>query len=393
MTGSPSPIDELSDEASARILATLQREMTMRRSEARTRAARFGAGTLVGVMLLAGVGYGVVQSRGTPRLKTDLTESTSSSTADSTVATVTVRAEPKNFLLVGAERAPCLEPVPSEAADGESERADTIMVVRVAPTGPPVIVSFPRDLWLKIPNTNASGRISSMYKSSDPSRLIAALEENFNFRVDHYVEVDFCGFRELVDAIGGVKVPFAFPAFDRRTGLNIPNSGCFKLDGHDALAYVRSRYYQWYDGTQWHDDTLGDVSRIARQQDFVKRLVATAFDRGVSNPLTATELLNAAMQHVLVDDAITPNQLVELASTLRRSDAEGALTFSIEMLVGLERSPPNLTSATNQAVLAVLRGEAEPDELVQGGPNPVVATGDGGTATPGYLPPNDPSCR
>ena len=78
----------------------------------------------------------------------------------------------------------------------------------------------------------------------DPQKLVETIGENFYLGVDHYVQVDFCAFQTIVDAIDGVSVPFEHPARDDSTGLFVPEPGCFTFSGDHALAYVRSRHYQ-----------------------------------------------------------------------------------------------------------------------------------------------------
>ena len=115
--------------------------------------------------------------------------------------------------------------------------------------------------------------------------------QNFGIPTDHFVQIDFCAFRTLVDAVGGVAVPFDRPVRDDNTGLNVPTTGCFTFDGDHALAYVRSRHMEYLDdnGT-WKTDGTSDLGRISRQQDFIRRtadslLAAGAFDPAVIRAL------------------------------------------------------------------------------------------------------------
>src|SRR5262249_17871525 len=123
-----------------------------------------------------------------------------------------------------------------------SELSDTIILVRVDPAaGQAAILSFPRDLWVTIAGTGRKGKINSAYEPDNPSRLVQTIEERFGVFVDHTVQVSLCAFKSLVDAVGGVNVPFAYPTKDEETGLDIETPGCVSLNGDEALAYVRSR--------------------------------------------------------------------------------------------------------------------------------------------------------
>ena len=71
--------------------------------------------------------------------------------------------------------------------------------------------------------------------------MAQTLYDNFGVKVDHFIQVDFCAFKKIVDAVGGVSVPFTYPMRDTNTGLNITEPGCYTFSGDEALAYVRSR--------------------------------------------------------------------------------------------------------------------------------------------------------
>src|SRR4029077_8019635 len=102
------------------------------------------------------------------------------------------------------------------------------------------VLSFPRDLWVTI-DGQAKQRINSAYERDNPQKLINTIYNNFGINTDHYIQVDFCAFKTLVDAVDGVSVPFTTPVRDANSGLNVPEAGCYTFDGDHALAYVRSR--------------------------------------------------------------------------------------------------------------------------------------------------------
>ena len=217
--------------------------------------------------------------------------------ADDATAETFPPADPaaKNFLLTGADNGACVDPnSPFAPAFGDAEsgrvgeRSDTIMVFRVDPAADRVaVLSFPRDLYVKIAGSNSRSRINSAYRRDDPQRLIDTIYENFGIGIDHYIQVDFCTFKTLVDAVGGVTVPFAYPARDPNTGLNVPTTGCFTFDGDHALAYVRSRHYEYEDppgSGNWKTDGTSDLGRISRQQDFLRRTLAERARQGLPQP-------------------------------------------------------------------------------------------------------------
>ena len=80
------------------------------------------------------------------------------------------------------------------------ERSDTIMVMRIDPsTKQGAVLSFPRDLWVDIPG-RAPNRINAAYIKDDPQRLIDTIYQNFGVPIDHYIQVDFCAFKTIVEA-------------------------------------------------------------------------------------------------------------------------------------------------------------------------------------------------
>ena len=282
----------------------------------------------------------------------------------------------KNFLLTGSDNGACPDKGDGTSGgigDRESfgERSDTIMVLRVDPAVNDVVVlSFPRDLWVKIAGTTREARINSAFDSKDPSRLIRTIADNFDVPIDHYVNVNLCAFKEIVDSVGGVNVPFAYRTKDERVGFREVGPGCVELRGSQALAYVRSRSgYRYFDETkqQWLSDPTGDIGRITRQQDFLRRSMQRALDRGTTNPATANALLNVALARVITDDRLTPRDLLSLAQAMRKLNTSSVNSYTVEWSMrrigGESVLMPITKSESMQAILALFRSQvAQGDE-------------------------------
>jgi LCP family protein required for cell wall assembly len=137
--------------------------------------------------------------------------------------------EPRNFLLVGVDSAANLDPDdPARAGRGNvgGLRSDTIMVLRLDPGAERAsLLSLPRDLWVPLAG-GGTQRINSAIQDGGPSELIDTIEGYFGIPINHYIQVDFAGFQELVDVVDGVQVYFADPARDSRSGLDIQDTGC-----------------------------------------------------------------------------------------------------------------------------------------------------------------------
>jgi LCP family protein required for cell wall assembly len=276
----------------------------------------------------------------------------------------------KNFLITGADNGACIDPnSPFAAAFGDredmGERSDTIMVFRVDPSASRVaVLSFPRDLYVTIADSGNQARINSAYERDEPQRLIDTIYENFGVGVDHFIQVDFCAFKTLVDAVGGVSVPFQYPARDTHTGLNVPTTGCFRFDGEHALAYVRSRYYEYEDppgSGNWEQDQSFDLGRISRQQDFLRRTLSSVLAKGPFNPRVARGLIKSATQYIVTDSGLSPAKLLEFAGVLDDVQPAGILTYQIEAtpreVSGASVLEPQIDGENMQAVLAMFRGE------------------------------------
>ncbi len=276
----------------------------------------------------------------------------------------------RNFLITGADNNSCV-PKTSKyyktlaGRDGLSERSDTIMVIRVNPsTEQSAILSFPRDMWVKIAGSNHHSKINSAFDRKNPNRLIQTIELNFGIRIDHYVNIDFCAFMSLVNAVDGIRIPFEYAARDRHTNFYIAKPGCIALTGEDALAYVRSRHYYYKDPKtgDWKEDPAADRGRIARQQDFVRRILQKAIDKGGRNPRVANDLLNVALKDVITDDELTPIKLLQLAKAMRNIDSRTIRTYTVEGLGRVLNDSsiiePNLESDTMVQILDIFKGKA-----------------------------------
>lgn len=281
-----------------------------------------------------------------------------------------IEPDAKNFLITGADGNACIDPdSPFAGGFGDAhqlgDRSDTIMVWRVNPaTRQLAILSFPRDLYVQVEGAGRA-RINTAYRRDDPERLRATLARNFGIDIDHYIQVDFCAFKRLVDAVGGVEVPFEFPARDSRTGLDVPTVGCFNFSGEHALAYVRSRRYQYEDppgSGNWRTDGTSDLGRIARQQDFLRRTVATVLSRGLYTPSVVGALIETNREYLTVDSELTVSRMLQFAGVLQSLDPNDIGSYQIEAVpqtvAGNSVLVPRLEGSNMRAILAVFRGEA-----------------------------------
>ncbi len=281
-----------------------------------------------------------------------------------------------NFLLVGSDSSAGLDPNDPIQVGRQGERQSDVMIIAHVdePNQSVTLFSIPRDLWVPISGTGRVDRINSAYAFGGDGVLIDTIKENMDVEIDYYINIDFAGFQDLVSVVGGVDVYFPEPARDwdsrygvSHTGFEVLTKGCHYLEPEQALAYVRSRYYQVVDVEgNWVDVGLGDISRIERQQDFLQRFIGEAIAQGARNPFKMKDLVDETLDAVTVDDRLTAQLLIDLATSLRSFDADDLVTYAY---------PTEFEMIERKSVLLGLDDEAEPMlELLRGVPPTSTAT-------------------
>jgi LCP family protein required for cell wall assembly len=275
-------------------------------------------------------------------------------------------ANTKNYLIVGlddrtgitAEQAVEFGKDKPETA---GSRTDTILVLRIdAKGGRAWLMSFPRDLWITVPGTTTKARINSIYARGQ-DQLITAIRENFGMPIDHGAVINFAGFQKIVDTIGGVPICFAKPSRDLLSGLKQP-AGCNLLTGKQATRFVRSRHFQTQDANgKWVTDPSSDFGRIARQQTFIREVLAQARKRGFTNPFRLRSTVKSLQSAVVIDDQLGPSEILRLANDMRAFDpaelkpytvlARGERIEGKEVLVATDKAAEILRLFGNRPII------------------------------------------
>jgi LCP family protein required for cell wall assembly len=230
------------------------------------------------------------------------------------------REDPFNVLLVGSDSREGLtekQKLELGAGDveggGEAERADTLILAHIDPeTSRVTMVQFPRDLWVRV--GKGKDKINAALRGG-PERIVTTVEDLTGLPINHYVQVNIAGFRDLIEAIGGVEVCVPEPIpFDEQTGLEVTEEqvGMVRFNGDDALRFVRSRNF-----------ATGDFERIQNQQKFV----AAALDKVLSGstflqPGRVNALADVARRNVEIDEHTTLKGLAEIGNKLRNFDPD-----------------------------------------------------------------------
>jgi polyisoprenyl-teichoic acid--peptidoglycan teichoic acid transferase len=260
------------------------------------------------------------------------------------VATSPTRAGGANYLLIGSDSRAFVKDQTDESTFGDPKDqaetlSDTMMVIHVEPAAKrTLIVSFPRDLWVNIAGTGHMAKINSSFSGTagGPERVVKTIEQNFGIDINHYLEVDFRSFEGIVNAIGSVPVYVPAPAIDTFTGFIAVNAGCYHLNGFDALQWVRARHIEFLDPEtgKMVADPRADIGRIARQQDFIRRLAGLAVRKSLENPLTADRIATDVVRHLKVDQGLSKDDIFALIDAFRTINPDDTSALDFETFQG-----------------------------------------------------------
>jgi LCP family protein required for cell wall assembly len=221
-------------------------------------------------------------------------------------------------------------------------RSDTAMVMHI-PEGrkKAVAVSIPRDTLVTRPectkkdgSTLASAQrvmFNSVYSLAGPACVVKTVEKMSGVRIDHYLEINFAGFKGLVDAIGGVSVTTDQAIHDKSSGLDLA-AGTHKLDGTESLAFVRTRHGIG-DGS--------DLGRIGLQQQFMLALLSEVKSQDLlGSPTKSYKIANSLTKSLTTDSEIA--SLTSLADFARSLNGVDPSTMETIMLpVAYDKIDPN----------------------------------------------------
>ncbi len=199
--------------------------------------------------------------------------------------------------------------------------SDIIFIVHIVPSSKTVsLLSIPRDTF--VPNARSGDEAfkidAALYQG--PTQLVNAIQEDFGIPIQHYAEVGFDGFVNIVNAVGGIKMDFPMPVYDSESYLDIKTPGCQVLNGVEALQVVRARHLQYdppslhtSDVYYWPQEPESDIARIARTHEFLRVLASTVSGKGLGNPITDQKLIDAIAPQVQVDSGLSTDAMLQLA--------------------------------------------------------------------------------
>ncbi|MFI9614796.1 LCP family protein [Streptomyces sp. NPDC052023] len=213
--------------------------------------------------------------------------------------------EGTNYLIVGSDsRAGMTDEQKKKLHTGSSEgkRTDSMMILHTG-GGAPTLISLPRDSDVEIPTfvgsesgktyqgTGRHVKLNAAYAEDGPELLVRTVEFNTGLHIDHYVEIGFAGFANIVDAVGGVEMDIPQDIKDSKSGADL-KKGKQVLDGQQALAFVRTRYAL----------AGSDLDRTKNQQKFLSALANQVATPGtVLNPFKLYPTMGAGLDSLIVD--------------------------------------------------------------------------------------------
>ncbi|MFD5585377.1 LCP family protein [Streptomyces sp. NPDC127063] len=213
--------------------------------------------------------------------------------------------EGTNYLIVGSDSREGMskeEKKKLHTGSAEGKRTDSMMILHVGGNGD-TLISLPRDSDVEIPSYKgsesgktypATGRhtkLNAAYAEDGPELLVRTVEYNTGLHIDHYVEIGFAGFANIVDAVGGVEITIDKPFKDKYSGADF-QAGKQTLDGEQALAFVRTR----------HAFAASDLERTKNQQKFLAALAHQVATPGtVLNPFKFYPTMGAGLDSLIVD--------------------------------------------------------------------------------------------
>ncbi|MBA2554190.1 MAG: LCP family protein [Geodermatophilaceae bacterium] len=227
---------------------------------------------------------------------------------------------PLTFLLVGVD-SEAEDPVPGATAGAgdDATHSEVLMLVQLAADRQSAVaVSIPEDSVVPVPGYDRTN-ISAAFATGGPTLLVQTVELLTDIRIDHYLSVDFAGFAEVTDALGGVDVRVAEATQARNVSFT---AGVNHLDGEEALAYVRQRAGL----------PEGQLDSVRRHQNYLRAVMTqVARDNLLTDPARLDDFLLAVTNSLSVDDEMSNLDVVSLVLSLRNLDPSdvGFLTVPV----------------------------------------------------------------
>jgi LCP family protein required for cell wall assembly len=209
------------------------------------------------------------------------------------------------------------------------------------------VTSIPRDSWVNVPG-HGMNKINAAFSYGGTALAVRTIENYTHVRIDHVMIMDFSGFKDVTDALGGVDITVPAATSDMRASFK---AGAQHMDGATALNYVRER----------HGLPGGDFDREKRQQNWIRAILTKEHDQGVAKDVfTLNGVLSSMTKSLSVDDTFSLGTMRSLVWSLR-SLPTSHLTFMTAPVKGTGREGSQdvvfLDSGANQALWKAVSGD------------------------------------
>ncbi|WP_369223132.1 LCP family protein [Streptomyces sp. R39] len=238
-----------------------------------------------------------------------------------------------NYLIVGSDSRKGMSAEDKKklhTGSAEGQRTDSMMILHVGDNGD-TLISLPRDSNVEIPSYqgSASGKVyqgtgrhtklNAAYAEDGPTLLVRTIEYNTGLHIDHYVEIGFAGFADIVDAVGGVTLTIDKGFKDSYSGANF-KAGTQTLNGEEALAFVRTR----------HAFATSDLQRTKNQQKFLAALAhQVATPSTILNPFKLYPTLGAGLDSLTVDKDMSLWNLASMFFAMKDVNSGGGVSMNM----------------------------------------------------------------
>jgi LCP family protein required for cell wall assembly len=250
----------------------------------------------------------------------------------------------ENILLVGSTDRCALKTqyigygICSEGVNGIN--SDVVMILHLNPNTKDVsILSIPRDLFIPNARKEGANKIDAALFEG-PTQLVAAIQDDFGIPIQHYVELNFDSFANVVNALGGINMYFPEPVFDAESDLDVQTVGCRHLDGFEALEVVRARHLQYKgpgvttdDPSNWPQEAQSDLARIRRDHEFIRVLATAVAGKGLGDPITDHDILTGVAPDLVVDSGLSVGHMLNLVLTYHSININQAPQLTLPVVV------------------------------------------------------------
>jgi LCP family protein required for cell wall assembly len=324
----PVPSEEPDVDAAEQAAQTRLQEKKQRKIDRSVRFGRIAAAVVAGLVFL-GIG-GAWGAQTYFDAKFTQVSALDENSAD--IQDADAQANDENFLMVGSDTrdGASAEEGVGTADSTPGARSDTVMVAHIPADRKRVVVtSFPRDLevarpdcqqWDPAQNKTTDqvypgakiAKLNTAYAVGGPACVTKVIQQITGLRINHFVGIDFNGFKEMVDAVRGVTVHNEKPIDDTTLGKVLMETGDVTISGDQALNYVRARHVK--------GDPTSDYGRIKRQQEFIGALLKKVMSSDVVlDPGKLSDFINAFAKATFGDN-LGVKQMMTLAQSMKGMD-------------------------------------------------------------------------